>query len=386
MSFGITSASANTANLYFNDQQGKLLGATTRAATGKAINTAADNPSGLAIATNLQTQAAAFDAASGNVQDAQNAVNVADGALQTTSDSLQALSSIAVQATNDLLSPSDRADLQTVANQLVQQINTDAQNAGFNGTQLLTGSFSGPTPATPASATVTSNAALSGGGNLVQSVSAAANAQGGTIAVSVVSGNSGPAVQATFTNSQTGATTTVTSTATPGSSVTVNGTTVNLGNFTSSDVTQTATVHVTGAQAATSNATLTVQSGATEGATTGVNSPNGTSQALLISNIDLSSSAAATNAQGQIDTAIQQLANARATLGAQSVSLGEQLNQNAIASVNLTASAATITDEPAATSAAELNQLRIQGQISLFTLQNANTQFGYLNRFFNTGA
>jgi flagellin len=386
MSFGVLNSTANSANLAFEHLQSKLFDATNSASTGKRINTAADDPSGLAIATNLATQAESYNAASGNVNEAQNAATVADGALQSTQDSLQALSSIAVQATNDLLSPSDRADLQTVANQLVQQINTNAQTAGFNGTQLLTGSFAGPTPATPANATVTNNAQLSGGGTLVQNVTASPNAQSGTIALSVVSGSNGPAVQATFTNSQTGATTTATSTATPGSTITVNGTTITLGNFGAADETATSTVQVAAARAAGTAATLNVQSAANEGAVTGVNSPNGTSQGLLISNIDLSSSAAATNAQGQINGAIQQLAQARATLGAEVVSLGEQQTNNDTAATNLTASAASITDQPASTSASELNLLRIQGQISLTTLQNANNLFGYLNRFVNAGA
>lgn len=386
MSFGTIGSTAAAAQSSFTHIENNLNTAFTRASSGKRINTAADDPSGLAIATSLSTQASAFDAASRNVQDASNALNIADGALQTTSDSLQALNSIAVQANNDLLSPSDRKNLQTVANQLVQQINTDAQNAQFNGTQLLTGQFAGATPATNATPTVTSNATLSGGGNLVQSVSSAPNAQAGTITASVVNTGSGTAIQTSFTDSATGQTTVQSTLATPGSTVTINGTTITFGNASTSDTSTTATVQVAGAQAAGTASTLNVQSGANEGATSNFNSPNGTSTGLNIGTIDLSSSAAASNAQGQVQAALTQVSNARAQLGAQIVGSEEQLNNNNVANVNLTASSSSISDQVAAASATELAKLRIQGQISLFTLQNANNQYGYLNRFFNTGA
>jgi flagellin len=60
----------------------------TRLSSGLRINSAADDPSGLAIAETLQAQVSGFDQAQQNIQDAQNAASVADGALQTTTDIL----------------------------------------------------------------------------------------------------------------------------------------------------------------------------------------------------------------------------------------------------------------------------------------------------------
>src|SRR5471032_2637704 len=131
MSFGSISSTAAAAQSPLEQLQTQLLQSLTRASTGKRINTAADDPSGLAISQSITAQANGFDAASQNVSEANNALTVADGALQTTSDSLGALSALAVEATNDFLSPSDRANLQTVANQLVAQINTDAATSNF---------------------------------------------------------------------------------------------------------------------------------------------------------------------------------------------------------------------------------------------------------------
>ncbi|MHB8462794.1 MAG: flagellin N-terminal helical domain-containing protein, partial [Vulcanimicrobiaceae bacterium] len=62
---------------------------TAQLSSGLRINNAADDPSGLAIATNLQTQVSGFSQAVQNVQAANNATQVADGALQTATDILQ---------------------------------------------------------------------------------------------------------------------------------------------------------------------------------------------------------------------------------------------------------------------------------------------------------
>jgi flagellin len=132
----------------------------TRLATGLRINTAADDPSGLAIAEKLRGAATGFDQGSANVQSANNALNVADGALATISDILQRIRSLAVEASSDLTSENDRENLQAETAQLLLEVNRISQNASFNGTSLLDGSHSGFVAAVPASLTVMSNSAL----------------------------------------------------------------------------------------------------------------------------------------------------------------------------------------------------------------------------------
>lgn len=384
MGFGLGSITnqANTALTALQQLQHDLLRPYQAASTGKRINSAADDPSGLAIATSLAVQSAGFDQGASNAADARNALNVADGALQTTTDALQSLRSLAVQASNDLLSPNDRQNLQQVANGLVRQINSDAQNATFNGTQLLDGTTSS-TPASAANATVTANASLGAGGSLVASTTASAASQGGTIGVSVVNNGGAAAIDVKFTATATGQTTDLGLQA-AGSTIVVNGTSVTLGTPGAVDIGTTATVQVNAASAGTTGSGAQVQTGANEGAVTAVTLPNGTASALFLQNIDLSSSASATNAIGQIDQSIGATVAARGTLGAQSVSLGNTIDANAVASNALTASSSAISDASAPQTSTELYRLLIQQQISLETLRNANTQFGYLNRFFNT--
>jgi flagellin len=107
--------------------------------SGLRITSAADDPSGLAIAEGLSAKVAGYDQAASNVQDANNALTVADGALQTVTDILQRLRSLAVQANDTLISATDRTDLQAEADQLRHEIDSISQTTQFNGCNLLDG-------------------------------------------------------------------------------------------------------------------------------------------------------------------------------------------------------------------------------------------------------
>jgi flagellin len=72
---------ANSVQYNLDKNQATLQNTVTKLSSGLRINSAADDPSGLAIATNLQTQVDGFQQASQNVQDANNAASVAEGAL-----------------------------------------------------------------------------------------------------------------------------------------------------------------------------------------------------------------------------------------------------------------------------------------------------------------
>ncbi len=382
MSFGISASTANAALTPLAQYQQRLLDQSNQLSSGKRITSAASDPSGAAIAASLQAQVNGFDQGAANAQDAGNAAAVAEGGLSSSSDSLQRLSQLAIQASSDFLSPAQRGSLQTEANQLVQQINSNAQNTQFNGNQLLDGSFQGTTAAAPAAAAVTSNASLSGGGQLASAVSAAPAATAETIGLSVV--NNGGVIQAQVTTTDTA---TGTVTAGPllasGATTTVNGTTFTVGNLSSLDVGTTSTIQVTGATAGTTGTGATVQTGANQGATTQLTLPNGSSSALGLVNIDFSSSQTATNAQGQINSALQNLSSARAQVGAQEVSIQNDINNSNIASVNLQQSASNITDLNVGQAATQFASTQLQQQITLNVLHNANNNFGFLNAFFN---
>jgi flagellin len=128
---------ANVARLNLDRNQAQLSTDVNRLSSGLRINAAADDPSGLAISQSLRAHVGAYDASSGNVQDANNALTVADGAMATCDDLLQRMRSLAVEASSDFTSAQDRADLQAEVSQLLQEVNRIAQDTTFNGRALF---------------------------------------------------------------------------------------------------------------------------------------------------------------------------------------------------------------------------------------------------------
>ena len=369
-------------NSLLNNQY-NLIQSATRISTGKQINSAADDPSGLAIYTSLTNQAAGFDQGSQNAQDALNATNVAQGAAQSITGILGNLNTEAIAAGNGFLAPSDQQAIQAQANQQVQEINTIAGGANFNGVQLLTGQFAAPAAATNATAAVPNNDLLQSGANVVNTgagVAVPAATPGETIGVTV----SGGQAQVTLTNSATGTVTNVGSFGS-GAAVAAGGVNFTLGNFTNTD-TGTATIQVTGATAATAGNSLTVQTGATEGATAQLNFGNLTSQSLGVSNLSFATTSNAENSIGVVGNALNSVLGAQAQLGAQSISLQNQINNNNIASTNLTAAASNIGDANEPSQIQQFNHEAMQNLITLDVLRNANNQSGFLTGLLNSAA
>jgi flagellin len=139
----------NVSNLA-SASDGARQAAASALSSGKRIASAAVDPSGLAVSEALLTQATSDTQGAANAQGALDAANVADGALVSISNEAVQLQTLAVSGNNDLLSSSDRAALQTQADQTSQEIDTVAQSANFNGLSLLSGANSSATVQTGA--------------------------------------------------------------------------------------------------------------------------------------------------------------------------------------------------------------------------------------------
>jgi flagellin len=397
-----TNQLANQALLNLNRNQEGLSKLVNQLSSGLRVNTAADDPSGLAIAVNLQDQAAGFDTANLNVQDATNAANVADGALSTVTSILQRIRNLAIEAANTITSPTDRTALQDEVTQLLQEVNQISSATNFNGQALLDGSHAGFQPATNAAATITANAQIgsantSGTSSLVTSVSiSATNASivDGTIELQVAQINAtqqGIVVSfystATASYSQLATIYTLTG---ANLTVTVDGVTVSVnGSAGTVDVNETSFIKVTQYVSVNSNPNgpaFQFQGGASEGATITVGLVSVSTSQLRIANINVattqlvngnpSSAGAVLGAQdaiGQIDQAITQVNGARAALGAVISRLQNAANNNNIASVNLTASASDITDLNVGQATSDYNKLQILVQIGTTVLAQSNT-------------
>ncbi|MEK8022750.1 MAG: flagellin [Candidatus Hydrogenedentota bacterium] len=113
-----------------------------RLSSGLRINRAADDAAGLAVSERFRTQINGLKQASKNIQDGISMIQTAEGGIETISDMLQRLRSLAVQASNDTLTTNDRALIQLEFNQVLAEIDRQASTVNFNGKLLLTGTFS----------------------------------------------------------------------------------------------------------------------------------------------------------------------------------------------------------------------------------------------------
>lgn len=110
-------------------------------ASGKRINSAKDDASGLAVSTKMKSMIRGLNQASRNIADGSSMLNVASGYLQETTDILQRIRELAVQSSNGIYSDEQRSMIQIEVSQLVSEIDRIASSATFNGLQLFTGKF-----------------------------------------------------------------------------------------------------------------------------------------------------------------------------------------------------------------------------------------------------
>lgn len=112
-----------------------------RLSSGLRINSAKDDAAGLAISTRFDAQIRGTSVATRNAGDAISLAQTAEGALDSINTSLQRIRELALQSANDTNTTLDRAALQEEVDQLIDEIQTVANSANFNGKKLLDGSF-----------------------------------------------------------------------------------------------------------------------------------------------------------------------------------------------------------------------------------------------------
>ncbi|CUH96273.1 hypothetical protein P22_2363 [Propionispora sp. 2/2-37] len=109
--------------------------------SGYKINSASDDAAGLAISEKMRSQIRGLDQASENAQNGTSLLQTADGALSDTEDILQRMRELAVQASSETNTDSDRTAIQDEIDQLTTQINTIASTTTFNTKNLLNGTM-----------------------------------------------------------------------------------------------------------------------------------------------------------------------------------------------------------------------------------------------------
>ncbi|MEC9407994.1 MAG: flagellin [Abyssibacter sp.] len=114
-----------------------------RLSTGLRINSAKDDAAGLAISERFTAQIRGLDQAARNANDGISLAQTAEGALEEVTNNMQRIRELSVQSSNASNNNSDRAALQTEVSQLLSEINRVADTTTFNGVNVLDGSFSG---------------------------------------------------------------------------------------------------------------------------------------------------------------------------------------------------------------------------------------------------
>ncbi|MBQ8692481.1 MAG: hypothetical protein IJ520_04980, partial [Synergistaceae bacterium] len=111
-----------------------------RLASGKGVNSAADDAAGLSISEQMNSQIVGMDKASQNSQNVISLLQTAEGALGDTQGILDRMRELAVYATSDTLTSNDREFIQLEINDLRAEINHIAETTHFNTKKLLDGS------------------------------------------------------------------------------------------------------------------------------------------------------------------------------------------------------------------------------------------------------
>ena len=109
--------------------------------SGLRINRAGDDASGLAVSEKMRSQIRGLNQASANASNGINFIQVAEAFLQETTDIMQRIRELAVQASNGIYSAEDRMQIQVEVSQLVAEVDRIASSAQFNGMNMLTGRF-----------------------------------------------------------------------------------------------------------------------------------------------------------------------------------------------------------------------------------------------------
>ena len=111
--------------------------AVERIASGKRINSARDDASGLAIAQRMTSMLGGMYSARRNANDAISMMQTADGSLGSVSDNLQRMRELAIQASNGSLNDDDRRYLNSEFNALKEEVGRVIDTSKFNGINLL---------------------------------------------------------------------------------------------------------------------------------------------------------------------------------------------------------------------------------------------------------
>ena len=134
-----TNTASLTTQRHLSTSRNDMETAMERMSSGSRINSSMDDAAGLAIGNRMTSQVEGLNQAVRNANDGISLAQTAEGALQSSSNILQRMRVLAVQAANDTYSSVDRKAINNEIIQLKQELNRGVNQASFNGSKILDG-------------------------------------------------------------------------------------------------------------------------------------------------------------------------------------------------------------------------------------------------------
>ena len=134
-----TNVSSLNGRRYLNNVQNQLTTTYQRLSSGLRINSAKDDAAGLQISSRLTTQINGLNQGNRNTSDGIALAQTIEGAMDETTNMLQKIRTLAVQAANGTNTGEDKAALSKEATALVQEIDRIAAQTRFGGALILDG-------------------------------------------------------------------------------------------------------------------------------------------------------------------------------------------------------------------------------------------------------
>ncbi len=135
--------SAMNSNRMFSNNVKKMDGHMEKLASGLRINKGADDAAGLAVSEKMRGQIRGLNQASRNIQDGISLVQTTEGYLKESSDVLQRVRELSVQAANGTYTNEDRAQITVEIDEMIKELNRVHEDAKFNTMRLLDGKTTG---------------------------------------------------------------------------------------------------------------------------------------------------------------------------------------------------------------------------------------------------
>ncbi|MEZ9620449.1 flagellin [Vibrio sp. 10N.222.55.A3] len=136
-----TNVSALVAQRNLSNANNMLNQSLARLASGSRINSAKDDAAGLQISNRLEAQMSGIDVAVRNANDGISIMQTAEGAMNETTNIMQRMRDLSLQASNGSNSSSERIAIQEEVTALNDELNRIAETTSFGGKKLLNGSF-----------------------------------------------------------------------------------------------------------------------------------------------------------------------------------------------------------------------------------------------------